>query len=88
MLNIVEKTFHNSNLRKIELMKSTRSCKCQICGKENLSKNEIGLNKKMLNPNAERFYCLECLADFFEVTSDELLAKIEEFKAKGCKLFS
>lgn len=69
-------------------MKSIKNCKCKICGKENLSKNEIGLNKKMLNPKAESFYCLDCLADYFEVTTEELVEKIEEFKAEGCKLFS
>ena len=42
----------------------------------------------MLNPKATQFYCLDCLADYFEVTTEELLAKIEEFKAEGCKLFS
>lgn len=84
----MEKTFQNSNLRKIDPMKSIKNCKCKICGKENLSKNEVGLNKKMLNPKATQFYCLDCLADYFEVTTEELLAKIEEFKAEGCKLFS
>ena len=69
-------------------MKSIKNCKCKICGKENLSKNEVGLNKKMLNPKATQFYCLDCLASYFEVTTEELLAKIEEFKAEGCKLFS
>lgn len=60
---------------------------CYICGKETLSKNEIGLTKKLLNKNANRFYCLECLADYLEVDAELLLAKIEEFKEQGCKLF-
>lgn len=35
----------------------------------------------------KNFYCMDCLADYLECTVDELLEKIEEFKAEGCKLF-
>ncbi len=61
--------------------------KCYVCGKENLSKNEIGLVKKMVDKKSTIFYCLPCLAEYFEVTEDELIAKIEEFKEEGCTLF-
>ena len=40
--------------------------------------------------NSDDFYGAEafkCLADYLECTVDELLDKIEEFKAEGCKLF-
>ena len=60
---------------------------CYVCGKENLGKNEIGLNKKLLNKDAKTFYCLDCLAEYLEVDTEFLLAKIEEFKEKGCILF-
>lgn len=60
---------------------------CYVCGKENLSKNEIGLVKKMIGKKSTMFYCLPCLAEYFEVTEDELVAKIEEFKEEGCTLF-
>ena len=60
---------------------------CYICGKENLSRNEIGITKKLIDVNTKQFYCLPCLADYLEVTETELLDKIEEFKAEGCKLF-
>ena len=59
---------------------------CYVCGKE-LSKNEIGLTRKLIDDKAESFYCLPCLAEYLEVTEEELLAKIEEFKEEGCKLF-
>ncbi len=52
-----------------------------------MTKDEIGINKKIIDKKATRFYCLPCLAEFLEVTEEELLAKIEEFKAEGCKLF-
>ena len=61
--------------------------KCYVCGKSPLTKDEIGINKKIIDKKATQFYCLSCLAEFLEVTEEELLAKIEEFKAEGCKLF-
>ena len=62
-------------------------CNCYVCGKESLSKNEIGLTRKLLNKNADKFYCLDCLADYLEVDTEFLLDKIEEFKEQGCTLF-
>lgn len=32
-------------------------------------------------------YCLSCLAERLEVTEEELVDKIEEFKEEGCTLF-
>lgn len=61
--------------------------KCIICGEKNLDKNTVGINKKLLGRNIENFYCMDCLADYLECTVEELLDKIEEFKAEGCKLF-
>ena len=60
---------------------------CIACGKTPLSKNEIGINKKLLGLKSKDFYCLECLADFLEVEPQDILEKIEEFKNDGCKLF-
>ena len=60
---------------------------CSACGKEPLSKDEIGINKKLLGEHAENFYCMDCLADYLEVETQDLLDKIEEFKEEGCKLF-
>lgn len=60
---------------------------CYVCNKENLSKNEIGLTKKLIDLNTDKFYCISCLATYFEVTVEELLDKIEEFKEEGCTLF-
>lgn len=65
---------------------STDSKVCYVCEKE-LSRNEIGLTKKLLDKKTNNFYCLACLAEYLEVTEEELLAKIEEFKEEGCTLF-
>lgn len=60
---------------------------CVICGLEHLEKNTIGINKKLLGEKIENFYCMNCLAEYLECSVEELLDKIEEFKAEGCKLF-
>lgn len=62
------------------------SKQCYVCGKE-LTKNEIGLTKKLIDKKTNKFYCLSCLAEYLEVIEEELLAKIEEFKEEGCTLF-
>lgn len=60
---------------------------CYVCGKSPLSKDEIGLTKKLIDKKSTVFYCLPCLADYLEVTQEELLDKLEEFKNEGCTLF-
>ena len=60
---------------------------CVACGKENLDKDTIGINKKLLVLDIVNFYCLDCLAEYLDCTVQELLDKIEEFKEEGCKLF-
>ncbi len=61
---------------------------CIACKKDKLDKNTLGLNKKLLGKDICNFYCMECLADYLDVTVEELQDKIEQFKAEGCKLFS
>ncbi len=60
---------------------------CYVCGKQDLSKDEIGITKKLIDKNTKVFYCLSCLAESLEVTEEELKDKIEEFKDEGCTLF-
>lgn len=61
--------------------------KCYLCGVTITNRNHVGLNKKLLGRKVDRFYCIDCLADYFEITTEELLDKIEEFKSQGCALF-
>lgn len=70
-----------------EIMTRNKMIDCYICGKKDISKNEIGLTKKLLGKNSKNFYCISCLAEQLEVSTEELLDKIEEFKNEGCKLF-
>lgn len=59
---------------------------CKQCGKE-LSRDEIGLHKKLVNRGAADFWCMTCLGAHFKVSEELLLAKIEQFKRDGCTLF-
>ena len=60
---------------------------CVSCGKKELTRNEIGINKKLIGEDVGQFYCLDCLAEYLEVSPRDILDKIEEFKEEGCKLF-
>ncbi len=61
--------------------------RCVSCGKNPLTKNEIGINKKLLGVKTKNFFCIECFANFLEVDPQDIFDKIEEFKNDGCKLF-
>ena len=61
---------------------------CIMCGKTDLEKDTIGINKKLLGLDIQNFYCIDCLAEYLECSVDELLDKIEEFKEEGCTLFA
>lgn len=60
---------------------------CFICGKEKLARNEMGLNKKFFGQNIEKFHCINCLAEHLEISTEELLERMQEFKDSGCRLF-
>ena len=60
---------------------------CVICGKNDLEKDTICINKKLLGIDITNFYCMDCLAEYLGCTVEELLDKIEEFKEEGCTLF-
>lgn len=60
---------------------------CISCGVKNLSKNIIGINKKLLGEKVENFYCMDCLAEYLGVSKQDIIDKIEDFKEQGCKLF-
>ena len=67
-------------------MKILKCVKCHLCD-SGIDKVAVGLNKKLLGRQIERFFCLDCLSAYLDISVDELLAKAEEFKAQGCALF-
>ena len=68
-------------------MSGGKQISCAYCGKENLAKDIIGLNKKLIHPKIQRMMCLTCLAEYFETTEEELAEMIERFRRQGCALF-
>lgn len=60
--------------------------RCKSCDKE-LTGNEIGLTKKLINRGLTEFYCISCLAEKFNCDVPLLETKIEQFKKQGCTLF-
>lgn len=60
--------------------------KCSVCG-ASLSKNEIGLNKKLIDATSSKSCCLECLSAYLDTTVEDLQEKIEDFRSEGCTLF-
>lgn len=65
----------------------TKTYRCRVCDKENLSRDEIGITRKMFGRRQEEMFCIDCIADFFNVERQDILDKIEEAKAGGCTLF-
>ncbi len=64
----------------------SRRLTCCLCGGIP-DKTAIGLNKKLLGKETDRFYCLSCFAINLEVTVEDLLEKAEDFKRQGCMFF-
>jgi hypothetical protein len=67
-------------------MRENKPISCHLCKRE-LTKIAVGLNKKLLGRNIIFFFCMDCLAEYLDTTTDILLEKAEDFKAQGCTLF-
>ncbi len=59
---------------------------CLQCGSP-LTRDEVGLTKKLINRGCTEFLCYGCLAKRFDVTVDLLREKVEQFREMGCTLF-
>jgi RNase P subunit RPR2 len=68
----------------MEHMKKQEYCKkCQ----KPLTSDEIGATKKLINRGSQVFFCLDCLAQAFDITREDIEKKIVYFKETGCTLF-
>lgn len=68
-------------------MSSRKQISCAYCEKDKLTKNEIGLNKKLIHRQVERMMCITCMAAHFETTEEDLQEMVEDFKRQDCELF-
>lgn len=60
---------------------------CARCGRD-LSSDEVGLSRKLINRGTRVFFCLTCLAEDFHLPETALREMIERFRAAGCMLFT
>lgn len=60
--------------------------KCVKCGKT-VTSDEAALCKKLISRATEKYMCLDCTAEYFDVTKELLEDKIKQYKALGCTLF-
>lgn len=56
------------------------------CGRE-LTFNEVGAYKKLVNRGSRQFLCKGCLAEKLGVTVGDIDRIIERSKIQGCSLF-
>ncbi len=67
-------------------MTISKNKNCVDCGIE-LTKDEIALNKKLIDKDTKEFLCLACMSTQFGCEIEDLQTKIDEFKEQGCTLF-
>lgn len=61
--------------------------RCYRCNAE-LTADEIGIYRKLINRGAEEYLCIPCLAEELKISEDEIKKKIEQFRKAGCTLFN
>ena len=59
---------------------------CSSC-KKSITQDEMAVTKKLINRAATIYYCVDCLANMFEVSEEDIRKKIVYFKKMGCTLF-
>lgn len=60
---------------------------CKNCNKK-LIRDEIAIYLRLVNRGAKEYLCIPCLAEYFKCSEEVIKARIENFKAMGCKLFT
>ena len=68
-------------------MKVKKQYECTSCRKMPLTKDEIGISRKLLDVDTKELYCIDCLAAYLEVMPEDIQDKIQMFKEDGCVLF-
>lgn len=78
-----EKTV-SSNAGETAVQKNAASC--IQCGAA-LTRDDIGLTKKLVNRGAVTFFCKACLARKFNMTVEDCDTLIAHFREAGCHFF-
>ena len=60
---------------------------CVSCGRP-VTRDEIAVTKKLISRGATTFYCVSCLAKYFEVKPEDIEERIRYFRQMGCTLFA
>ena len=58
---------------------------CKQCGAP-LTRDEVGLTKKLINRSCTEYLCYRCMASHFQVTVELLREKVRQFREMGCTL--
>ena len=59
---------------------------CRVCGAP-LGPDDDGLTKKLIDREAERFFCTDCLAEKLGTTPESLQNIARMLRRRGCLLF-
>lgn len=60
--------------------------RCLSCGRQ-VTRDEAAATKKLMGRGTTDYYCRDCLAGMFELTTEELDRNILRWKRMGCTLF-
>ena len=52
-----------------------------------ITPDEMGLNKKLINRSVTEYLCYDCLGAYFKLERKVLLDMVERFREAGCHLF-
>ena len=60
---------------------------CKKCGAL-LGGDDIAIYRKLVTRNADEFFCIDCLADYYNTTREVIEERIEYYRKSGeCTLF-
>lgn len=60
---------------------------CKECGAK-LGSDDIAINQKLISRNVQEFFCIDCLAKYYNTTRDVIQARIDYYRKSGqCTLF-
>ena len=66
---------------------STAACnKCKQCGRI-LTKDEIGLHKKLYNRGATSYFCIDCSSQYLEIPVPLLQRKLKNLRRWDARCF-